>query len=203
MKLKKKKTAKKSRSTPAVKVESRGMTVGRKSGLGVTEFWNKLLAANNRLKLTDKQLAAKVKAEFPLRFTQQPPARVRSFYNRGFGGYGQGRNMRGTPQEIFCYDAKGKVTQHGDWGDSKPDPKRSKLAAKRAAKVWARKAKGGKATDKLKRTTVKTSKAGKKKAAVVRKATKKAAKKASPAKAKKTIRVRSNKPKPAAVDAAA
>jgi hypothetical protein len=58
---------------------------GKTSGLSVTEFQNKLMAANFKAKLTDEKLAAAMRAEFPsaVAYTTGHVVGIRSAWNNG------------------------------------------------------------------------------------------------------------------------
>jgi hypothetical protein len=66
---------------PAEKVP--GKTLGLKSKVGVLATWGIYFTANAKRHLTDEQLGAAIKAEFPLRDHVQPAARIRGWYNSG------------------------------------------------------------------------------------------------------------------------
>lgn len=119
-----------------------GLSLGKTTGMGVTEFWNKLLGANERKKLTDAKLVKAFKEEFPRRELVQPVGRVRSFYNRNTLGFGDnsGKTRRGTPRQSFAYDKHGEITIYTDWGFDRPkNPANVKAGALRAAKRWGKK----------------------------------------------------------------
>ncbi len=126
----------------------KGFNSGKTSGLSVAAFWTKLFRSNFKAKLTDAQLAAAFKAEFPKREAVTAVARHRSWFNRGAQGYGDGE-ARAEAKRSVAYDKKGEVTR-GDWGDrdKKPNKKLSEIARKRAVKMWAAKRKAGTAKPK-------------------------------------------------------
>jgi hypothetical protein len=142
MKKKKKAAAVVESSASAVVKERHGKTIGVTSKLGVSDTWSMLFRQNAKKRLTDEQLLARMKKEFPRRKKFQPVGRVRNFYNRGVQGYGNpaGTNITKTKKSV-PYDAKGRETKNSDWGkDRKKNPNMVKLARKRALKQWAARA---------------------------------------------------------------
>lgn len=183
----KKKTGKKSKESAAKPTKlsdsaRAGRVEGKKSGLNVSGWWNKMFRANAKAKLTDKELLSAFKIEFPKR-TPQPVGQVRSFFNRSISGFGSGDGKRQTTLSI-AYDKDGKETP-SDWTrTTKPNPKRAKMAQERALKGWKKKdrkkrvdARGGPRVP----VHVKAGKAKSKKLAAKKAAKPAAAKKPSPA----------------------
>ncbi len=143
--------------------DKRGLSIGKETGMGVTEYWNKLLTANYRKKLTDDQLVKTFRKEFPRREIVQPIGRVRNFFNRNILGYGDnsGKNRRGTPKQSYAYDKDGKESFYTNWETGrKKNPAKVKAGKLRAKKRWAKKSK-----PKLKIKSKSKSKAAAKKAA--------------------------------------
>ena len=136
MKVKSKKLKKSATKAASKGSGGDGRLRGKKSGLNVSEWWNKAFRVNPKTKLTDAELLSKYKAEFPDR-TPQPVGRMRSFYNRGLSGLGTA-GERAKVQSV-AYDKKGAVTA-SDWTPChKPDKKKSKIAKERALKGWRKK----------------------------------------------------------------
>jgi len=110
-----------------------GLNVGLKSGVGVTATWNKLLGENVKAKLTDEQLQAAFKKDFPQRDYLQPIGRVRSFYNTGRYGFGKGEGVRleGADRSV-AYDENGEPIKRQPFGKpAKPAAKKAKPKARR------------------------------------------------------------------------
>lgn len=87
---------------------SRGM-VGVTSGLPIAEFQNKLMERNFKAKLTDAELAAAMREEFPaaIPYTEKHVAGIRSGWNTG--------KRTGTVAEkpLPRYDEEGKLIVRG------------------------------------------------------------------------------------------
>lgn len=135
-----------------------GKNTGLRSGLRIGEAWGVLFTSNHKEKATDSDLLEVIKAEFPQRKKFQPVARLRSFFNRGLNNVVDPNGDRKAPAvRSVAYDSEGNETRVVDWGKSKPDPKRSKIAKLRAMKSWAKR--------NAKKKAVKPSPAGKPKKA--------------------------------------
>lgn len=94
-----------------------GRYVGKTSGLGVTKFQNLTLEQNKKKRLTDSQLAALWRKEFPnarAEYTEETVNGVRNLYNLGKHG-----NHDGTPLpdhlRIPQYDESGQPMPF--WGE--------------------------------------------------------------------------------------
>ena len=124
----KKKEGKK--ATPPVREKKVGLTIGKTSGVGVVETWNKLLKANAKAKLTDEQLMDAMAAEFPDREKFQPVARVRSWYNNGRYNLGLGDDKKQLPENRSVpYDKDGNKMKRVPFGGKD----RATLKAKKRA----------------------------------------------------------------------
>jgi hypothetical protein len=108
---------------------------GEKSGKTVREFQNDLMAANLRKKLTDEQLAAAMREEFPhaVPYTVEHVRGIRSAYNKGKHG-------NAVPEKLIPeFDADGKALPL--WGEkSKAKKDDAKSGAAKGAKKPAKKA---------------------------------------------------------------
>lgn len=88
--------AKAAEATPKVaKAKAPSINVGQKSGMRVMAYQDHTFAINDKRRMTDEELAADWRAEFPNsravragRITAEMVASVRALYNRGTGGHG-------------------------------------------------------------------------------------------------------------------
>jgi len=88
-----------------------GLTVGKTTKLQVHAYWGLLLGQQARAKLSDAQLEAAVRKEFPLREKVQPAARLRGWYNCGtYAAMGlavngaRGTNGKRPPERCLRYE---------------------------------------------------------------------------------------------------
>jgi len=112
----------KTKGAPAVK-----RFAGETSGLGVAAFQNLTFAENLKKRLTDEQLAARWRKEFPgaKKYTAEDVAGVRSVYNLGKHG------QTAPPDK--------KTPEYNDAGEALPF--RGEKSDKKAAKASTKKAK--------------------------------------------------------------
>lgn len=129
-----------------------GDAVGKTSGLKLTHFVSELLVANRKAHLTDEQLMAAMKAEFPKRSdeggkggrTIQKIASYRSYFNQGLHGHNPDKQFGHS----VSYTADGAERVRGEGvakaGKAKAAGK-GKGKGKAAAKPVAKAASKGKA----------------------------------------------------------
>lgn len=128
-----------------------GKAVGVTSGLGVVAFWNKLLKANSKAKLTDAELEAAMKEEFPKRDYFQPVGRIRSWFNAGkyaLGYEADEKLEKEDPRRSVGYDEDGKVVKRANPFQKKAESDEpGKVAKKKVVKKVAKKAAAAESTD--------------------------------------------------------
>jgi len=111
---------------------SAGRFIGRTSGLSVLKYQNESLERNRKQRLTDEQLAADWRREFPgarATYTEATVAGVRGAYNRGAHGADAPRNP--VPQ----FDASGEALPfRGEKSAAKRDAVEQRAAVKATSK---------------------------------------------------------------------
>jgi len=77
------------------KAERDGLEIGVANGLNLTKFLNELFYNNFENQMTDEELDAAMRAEFPKRTKFQKISAYRSYYNNNLHGHGQGDVLEG------------------------------------------------------------------------------------------------------------
>jgi hypothetical protein len=72
-----------------------GLKIGVANGLNLTHFLNELFYLNYDEELTDEDLDAAMRKEFPVRENFQNISAYRSYYNSAKHGHGQGEPLEG------------------------------------------------------------------------------------------------------------
>lgn len=108
-----------------------GRYVGKTSGLGVTKFQNQTLEQNKKKRLTDSQLAALWRKEFPnarAEYTEETVNGVRNLFNLGKHGNNDGEPL---PEHLKIpqYDESGQPLPFwGERGAAKREAQESRPA---------------------------------------------------------------------------